>query len=98
MAVFSFRAECESDVERFKSAALDAGFDFDCSMERYRLNGVRVPDVRVEVQSRASLSELRSVLREVEDGHVMLETLRQCAMAENSMERDPGVYHSSPRG
>lgn len=45
-----------------------------------------------EFKSTMSLEELRDALRELEDSHVMLQTLRQCPLAENSQERDYDLH------
>ena len=45
----------------------------------------------VEFESTASLEEVRNVMRLVEDGHVMLQTLRPIPLNENSLDRDTSV-------
>jgi len=46
------------------------------------------PDVEVELESPVSIDVLRNVMRGVVDGHVMLQTLRECRLKDNSLERD----------
>jgi hypothetical protein len=45
-------------------------------------------DVEVEMHTDASLDSLRGLIRQVTDGHVMLQTLRQVPLQDNSLERD----------
>ena len=42
----------------------------------------------VEIRTDANLEQLQEALRSVEDAHVMLQTLRQVPLAENSLRRD----------
>lgn len=84
MAFFSFRAECPIDVARFKDACLKAAVTTSLSE---RPDG-EFPDVEVELESPASLRTLQDVMRGVEDGHVMLQTLRECRLKDNTLERD----------
>lgn len=66
---YKFRAECSVDidlfVEKFKShiITIDRKSDPD------------FPDEDVEFSSLKSLDEVRQVMKEIEDGHVMLESL-----------------------
>lgn len=84
MAQFSFRAECLSDVERFQSACSDAGVTVSLTIQ----SEPEFPDVDVELQSSSLLEKLRDQMRKLVDGHLMLQTLRECALNENSLERD----------
>lgn len=81
---FSFRAECAEDVQVVIEAANLAGVA-GVIVSREVHDGC-VPDVEVEVKAAATLEQLRHVMRAIEDGQVMLQTLRQCPLAENSME------------
>ncbi|WP_227893784.1 hypothetical protein [Burkholderia vietnamiensis] len=88
VAYFSFRAECRHDVELFQAECVAAGIE-----ARWELHpdGEGLPDVEVELESGASLDDLHAVVRRVADGHVMLQTLRPCRLAENSLSRNQGV-------
>ena len=80
METFSFRAECEMDIERFRIAAGKAGvlLRFNVLLEH-----------KAEFTANVSLGRLRLILyKDVEDSHVMRETLRRCHLAENDMTRD----------
>jgi hypothetical protein len=46
------------------------------------------PDVEVELEAHATLEAIRNVMRDVEDGHVMVQTLQACPLAKNTLERD----------
>ena len=88
MKTYSFRAECQEDVERFNEECLKAGL----MTQWHAKPDEQFPDVEVELQADASLDTLRNVIRQVVDGHVMLQTLRECSLAENSLERDYDLH------
>jgi hypothetical protein len=85
MAYFSFRAECAADVDRFQRECAQDGV---VATFRQVPDKDGLPDVDVEITSHAKLADLRAVLRRLIDAHVMLETLRECPLAENSLKRD----------
>lgn len=84
MAFFSFRAECLHDVEAFERECVLA--KITTSMQKRRHD--EYPDVDVEVEAPVHIEVLRHVMRNVVDGHVMLQTLRECRLKDNSLERD----------
>ncbi|MEM8519505.1 hypothetical protein [Janthinobacterium sp. CAN_S7] len=84
MAFFSFRAECPDDVEQFKAACNAAGIA--TSLDQRPDGGF--PDVEVELEASASLEALLDIMRLIVDGHVMLQTFRECRLKDNSLERD----------
>lgn len=84
MAFFSFRAECPADVTEFKAACAAAGVTTSLTEQP----DTDLPDVEVELEASVSLDALRDVMRSVVDGHVMLQTLRECRLKENALERD----------
>ncbi len=88
VAYFSLRAECGHDVELFQAECVAAGIEV-----RWELHpdGEGLPDVEVELESGASLDDLHAVVRRVADGHVMLQTLRACRLAENSLSRNHDI-------
>lgn len=86
--VFSMRAECADDAEGFFKAAQDAGIRLSSTVNKDQTG---LPDVEVEVYADASIEQLRDILRQITDGHVMLETLRPVPLAGNSLERDESV-------
>lgn len=84
MNTFSFRAECEADVDRFQEllrSKLVGYFIFTTP-------AAIAPDVLVEILTDSPIESIRSILAEVPDGHVMVETLRHCPLQENSLERE----------
>ncbi|MDI1332425.1 hypothetical protein [Pseudomonas sp.] len=87
MTVFSCRAECQDDVDAFIEAAKAADFEM---LVRAFADKV-FPDVEIEIISDASKDELRDLMRGVEDGHMMRQTLRAVPLSENSMEPDDRV-------
>lgn len=93
MNTFSFRAECTPDVERFcKRISLLAPPIFKVSTTRLTIsvNGEEraTGEVAVEVETTLDLECLRDTMRQVVDGHVMLQTLRELPLAKNQLERD----------
>lgn len=88
MKTYSFRAECLEDVKRFHGECLKAGLIAELQAKP----DDQFPDVDVELYTGASLENLRNVMRQVIDGHVMLQTLRECPLAENPLERDYDLH------
>lgn len=84
MQTFSFRAECLPDVEAFFEVLKEAGVVSE--LETHGADGF--PDVCVQIRAEASLAQLRELMLEVVDGHVMVETLRAVPLDQNSLERD----------
>ena len=82
---FSFRAECSRDLNAFIQQAVDADIDLD-------IRQITVTDPinepHVEFRTDVSLKLLRNLLRTITDSHVMLQTLREEPLSENSLERD----------
>lgn len=85
---FSFRAECETDVDRFKDECTQRGLPIAVAVSPTKLG----PDVLVELETRVSLESLRDAARAIPDGHVIVETLRECRLAHNSLERSVDAY------
>lgn len=97
---FSFRAESPLDVQRFLAAAEQSGIEMTISQHP----DATLPDVEVELTAAyADLMQLQEILMTVEDSQVMLETLRESPLAENSLERAephqnraPAMSHQGP--
>lgn len=87
MKIFSYRAECQADVERFHQACALRGLTAVWTTHASTIG----PDVEVDLQANASLEDLRQILRNQVDSHVMLQTLRECCLAANTLERDHTV-------
>ena len=72
---YKFRAECQHDVDEFK-ALLD-------EVDQKRLviipDSMGLPDVDCDLQSHLSLHELRELMGQVVDSHVMVESLNYAA-------------------
>ena len=84
MPICSFRAECQVEVDLLRQALTIAGIS--ASMQITKPSPF--PDVHVELETPAKLETIRNIMRGVEDGHVMVETLRACPLAKNSLERN----------
>jgi hypothetical protein len=48
-------------------------------------------DTAVEIDTELSMSQLKQIIKHIPDSHVMLQTLRQCKLDKNSLERDYGL-------
>jgi hypothetical protein len=79
--IFSFRAECRDDVLGF--LALPEA----TSLKRIMMiPDPTFPDVEVEIETKLTVQEITRALQMVEDGHVMVETFKACALKSNSMD------------
>lgn len=85
MPVFSFRAECRFDVDKFTHAIDQSGF---ASQVRIHPDADGFPDVEVEAEFGATPEQLRAILREQSDSHVMIQRLRELPLVSNSLDRD----------
>lgn len=89
---FSFRAECAYDVDALRHNLIAARkvFTLDAGPNPLLINGelVPVPDVVATLVIDMSLDDLRRFMRTQEDSHVMVQTLRECPLEQNSLERD----------
>lgn len=88
MPIFSFRAECIADVSLFQDACHDAKIPTQTNVIPHPILG----DVKVELTAEATLDQLCHILQHVVDGHVMLQTFKQCSLSDNSLDRDD--FHS----
>jgi hypothetical protein len=89
MQTYSFRAECAIDVQNFDAEAEKAQLPVSYVA---MMHGGGLPDVEVEFESSATLEALRNAMRNVVDGHVMLQTLRAVSLSKNSLERDNTLH------
>lgn len=69
---YKFRAECTNDVDRFIDL-LKTVQDSFISIER-KLDP-EFTEVDVEFSSMLNIDEIREIIRNLDDGHVMIETL-----------------------
>ena len=86
MNTFSFRAECQVDVDSFLQKSQESVIKLTVTKNVKVTNGF--PDVEIEFESEATLEDLIEVMRKVQNGHVMYQTLRQVPLNENSLKRD----------
>lgn len=87
MPIFSFRAECLLDADKFTHAVDQSGLT---SKVRIHPDTDGFPDVDVEAEFDATLEQLRAILRAQADSHVIIQTLRELPLVSNSLERDYG--------
>ncbi len=84
MAVYSFRAEFQSDVDHlfalFKTHSI--------THTAVVLPDDVIPDVVVELTTDAELEQLLFLLQKIPDSHVIIDTLRPLPIKENHMDRN----------
>lgn len=89
---FSFRAECSYDVDALRHNLIAARkvFTLDIKPNPLVINGelVSVPDVVATLVIDMSLDDLRRFMNTQQDAHVMVQTVRECPLEQNSLERD----------
>jgi hypothetical protein len=74
---YKLRAECLSDINAFIN---NLGEISDSSLVEFKVtpimvNGLRLPDCVLEVTSTLTIDDIRNVLAEIPDSHVMMETV-----------------------
>lgn len=87
--VFSMRAECSVDFNRFKELAKTQGLVLKHTM---RPDPDGFPDVEIEFASDCSLAQIAEVIRQIPNGRTMLQTLRPVPLADNSLKRDYDIH------
>lgn len=89
MNTYSFRAECIDDIKALQNLCVRKNIAFTLSVRPGILNMPDPPsDPECELTTEINLLDLQNVMREVVDGHVMIQTLRACPLSENTLERD----------
>lgn len=81
--IFSFRAELPQDVDLFLGELTKNGIAHTAK----RFSDSRIPDVEVELHTGVSREVLLMATKDLPDIHVIQDTLRECPVVENSMER-----------
>lgn len=90
MKTFSFKTEMDHDVQTFTDVLKAVAPHATVYSEEFFIG----PDKRwcgewgVEVKTLLDLEQMRSIIRSIEDGHVMLQTLREVPLTQNRLERD----------
>lgn len=83
---YSFRAECMHDVSLFRANALAAmAWDF------FVLTNLSFGEVGVEIESTKTIEELHEIMKLQDDSHVMIQTLRELPLQDNSLNRDYNI-------
>jgi hypothetical protein len=89
MSIFSFRAECQHDVDSFIGACAVAVIPVKTTVTPFTFaDGHVLPDCFVELETDGTLEQLMDVIRTIQDGHVMLQTLANCPLSQNKCERN----------
>jgi hypothetical protein len=81
---YKFRAECSLDALTFKDNTIGLTDNFEITQQD--IDGLPIPDVDVEFESDLSLDEIIDEMRDIIDGHVMLQTVKP--IGEYTGERD----------
>lgn len=84
MKTYSCRAECQPDILVFVQALWDKGFC--CQIDHMKVT--ESPDTAVEFTTNASLEEMIEISRELDDNHVLRQTLEQAPMEGRTMKRN----------
>lgn len=71
MQTYKMRAECAHDLAAFMVTVPVQSFRAD----KVVINGIQLPDMVAEFTSSLSLKEIKAAIADIEDGHVMLETV-----------------------
>lgn len=90
---FSFRAECQYDIDALRHNLIFERRVFTLDAEPMMLQSrggppMAIPDMKATLVIDMSLEQLRNFMRLQEDSHVMVQSLRECPLAQNSLERD----------
>lgn len=90
MNTFSCRIECPRDIEVFFNICAENELTVNVVTMKQWIDerGIAYPDHDVEFVADASKEEILDMMREVEDGYVMMQSLRECPLSENSLKRD----------
>ena len=83
--VFSFRAECQSDVDQVEVQLKQLPESFVLVSTPYEEG---LPDVDVEIHTALEQRDIEGAMALVVDGHVMYQTLRPVALKDNDLTRD----------
>jgi hypothetical protein len=99
VAVFSFRAECQHDVTEFQKTLRNLNHVFQLTTHPLLLdirNGktLDIGELKVELEIDLTLIQVREIMFQQIDTHVMVESLRAVPLAENDLSRDRGVYQT----
>lgn len=92
MTTYSFRAECERDVEEIKKALTRLDSSISLVSTRSYLQGSLVYELFVEFTSELDLGTIQKAVAYIEDCHVALQTLRAVPLSKNSLERDRSIW------
>lgn len=87
MNIFSFRAECQHDVDEFRKAIQVPSMPIIL----FREVALEMGEVGVELKTPDTLEQIREVMRKQPDSHVMIQTLRQLPLEENNLRRDRDI-------
>lgn len=83
MFIYSFRSECPPDILEFQKVCHKTNI-----MILIRFLSYNEPELGVEFESPHKIEELMEAISSIVDGHVMLQTLRKCSLAKNSLKRN----------
>jgi hypothetical protein len=95
MTVFSFRAECPHDINRFAETLTAKHIQFTIQARDLPLDFPKGPrwmgDCAAELTTDLTIGEVRQLMNEQHDAHVMIQSLRDLPLDQNSLDRDRTV-------
>ena len=94
MNKFSCRFECSHDYTQLIIAASKVNVDVQ-TIELYHVRPTgwdhTLPDIHVEFCASGGTEEVLDIMRSVDDLHVGIQTLKQCPLKDNPLERDHSI-------
>ncbi|MFX1716731.1 hypothetical protein [Paraburkholderia sp. A1RO-5L] len=84
MNTFSFCAARRADMEHFLTASV-------AIWHWYSREQLNPPAETFEGETTATIETIRDIMREVPGGRAMIQTLRECPLSDNSLERGDGL-------
>lgn len=93
---FSFRAEWRGDTIAFRQLLAQRGHAFSFKEMPHLLQvrtgkPIDVGEPKVEIQADLTLEQMRDLMREIPDSHIMLESMRELPLDKNPLSRDPSI-------
>lgn len=93
MLIFSFRAECDRDVEEIKKSLSKLDDTVSFVLVPNYLVGSLINEPTVEFISTLDLETIQKAIGQIEDCHVALQTLRPVPLSENTLERNHSIWY-----
>lgn len=85
----SLRAECQYDIAKLLEVIPVRRMEFQADVE--------FPDVVIQFDTPLTLDEVKIMIMDIEDGHVMFDTVAQATIQDNPMERNWEISENERR-